>query len=262
MKRLCKVLVFFWEKTIPFLPESMEVENYPTWKETTIGGNYFFTSVIMGGRVYHACRLPWLGELLEKTTYQTNTLYGRLSALSWKPDDSEAGNNYMHWTTGFFSNLPSVLAKEAPTKSRGNEMLKHVDSSMINTSSFRWAFPPGVNAKQKWLNKLLIRESWRVFKLNPQKVLKSCHGLCFEALLIYIMETDFPKPFDTLPAATCIHLILGNLKITFLWAGAADWVVYFRQKKYCIQAVFFVFSFLFFVVKGGKICFDPSWQWP
>ena len=24
-----------------------------------------------------------------------------------------AGNNYMHWTTGFFSNLPSVLAKEA-----------------------------------------------------------------------------------------------------------------------------------------------------
>lgn len=149
------VSFFFWEKTIPFLPESMEVENYPTWKKTTIGGNYFFTSVIMGGRVYHACRLPWLGELLEKTTYQTNTLYGRLSALSWKPDDFEAGNNYMHWTTGFFSNLPSVLAKEAPTKSRGNEMLKHVDSSMINTSSFRWAFPPGVNAKQKWLNKLL-----------------------------------------------------------------------------------------------------------
>ena len=31
----------------------------------------------------------------------------------------QAGNNYMHWTTGFFSNLPSVLAKEAssePTK--------------------------------------------------------------------------------------------------------------------------------------------------
>ena len=25
----------------------------------------------------------------------------------------KAGNNYMHWTTGFFHNLPSVLAKEA-----------------------------------------------------------------------------------------------------------------------------------------------------
>ena len=70
-------IVFFWERTIwkctawwlmmlmldlsnqdffsNFTPSStiMEVENYPKWKETTIGGTPFFTSM-MGGRIIFA----------------------------------------------------------------------------------------------------------------------------------------------------------------------------------------------------------------
>ncbi len=130
--------------------------------------------------IFHASRLPRLGELLENEIYQTNTLY-RLSALSSFCVSSEAANNYMHWTTGFFSNLPSVLAKEAPSFS-AELVLIQVWSTHTHTHTpvSVGRFLPWKMWNRKWLNKLP-----KSVQVESSKYLQgSCHGRRFEALLI------------------------------------------------------------------------------
>ena len=192
---------------------------------------------------FHVLENFWENEI-----YQTNTLY-RLSALSSFCVSSEAGNNYMHWTTGFFSNLPSVLAKEAPSFS-AELVLIQVWSTHTHTPVSIGRFLPWKMGNRKWLNKLLIREFWKVFKLNPQSILKS--GRLDDVLRLYWSNGKrHPQTLRYTSPGRSLSIwswVIWRPLCCELDQSRWAWVVYFCQKKYATAG-----GFIFFALKASKL---------